>query len=345
MKDIAIIAITQKGTALAFEISTKLEADLFLFEKYCSDSKNINNLKLPFSKNIAYLFNNYNKLIFIMAVGIVVRVIAPYIVSKTKDPAVVVLDEKANYCISLLSGHIGGANELALYLSKITKAKPVITTATDINNVPAADILAKKNNCYIENIENLKYINGDLANNKKVGLFTEFEIVEKTQNSIVLNPNTQYNSNIFITYYNINKNNKNLYLAPKILVLGIGCKKNTPYETINNSIKYFLNKNNINIHCLNMLSSIDLKKNESGILEFCKIHNLKFKTFSSEQLQQVQSKFNESEFVKSITKVGNVCETSAYLASNKGKLIVPKTICNKITLCLFSIKYKFYIDN
>lgn len=341
MKDTAIIAITQKGSKLAFEISTKLKTDLFLFEKYCSDSNNVIKLESPLSKNIFYLFNNYNKLIFIMAVGIVVRVIAPYIVSKSKDPAIVVIDENANYCISLLSGHIGGANELALNLSKITKAKPVITTATDINNVPAADIIAKKNNCYIENIENLKYINGDLANNKKVGLFTKFEVINKRQDCIILN--VKYDSNIFVTYNNINYNDKNLYLAPKILVMGIGCKKNTPYITINDSINCFLNENNINIHCLTILSSIDLKKNETGILKFCETYNLKFKTFSSEQLQKVQSKFSHSEFVKSVTKVGNICETSAYLASDKGQIIIPKTIYNKITLCLFSLKYKFYV--
>lgn len=344
MKNSAIIAITQRGTKLAFKISTQLDADLFLFEKYCSHSNNINKLETPFSRNISYLFNNYNKLIFIMAVGIVVRAISPHIVSKTKDPAIVVIDEKANYCISLLSGHIGGANDLALKVSQIIGAKPVITTATDVNNVPSADILAKKNNCYIENIENIKYVNRDLANNQKVGLFTNLNVVNKRKDCIVLNPNILYSSNIFVSYNTVNIDNKNLYLAPKILVLGIGCRKNTSYTQINDAISYFLYQNNINIHCLTMLSSIDLKKNEAGILEFCKTYNIDLKTFSSSQLQQVSSKFNESEFVKSITGVGNVCETSAYLASNNGQIIVPKTVYNKITLSLFMIQYKFYID-
>lgn len=344
MKDSAIIAITQKGTELAFKISTQLNADLFLFEKYCSHSNNINKLETPFSKNISYLFNNYNKLIFIMATGIVVRTIAPYIVSKINDPAIVVIDEKANYCISLLSGHIGGANDLALKISQITGAKPVITTATDINNVPAADILAKENNCYIENVENIKYVNRDLANNQKVGLFTNFNVVNKRKDCIILNPNILYSSNIFVSYNIAKLDNKNLYLTPKVLILGIGCKKNTPYIQINDAINYFLYQNNINIHCLAMLSSIDLKKNEAGILEFCKTHNINFKTFSLLQLQQVSSKFDGSEFVKSITGVGNICETSAYLASNNGQVIVPKTVYNKITLSLFMMPYKFYID-
>lgn len=340
----AIIAITEKGSLLASNISNRLNADLFLFDEYAKEINNIKKLQRPFSKNIQEFFNNYDNIIFIMAIGIVVRVIAPYIVSKIKDPAIVVLDEKGNYIVSLLSGHIGGANDLAIKIAEIVGGQAVITTATDINNSPAADIIAKKNNCYIENIENLKYINGALARNEIVNIFTDYEVNNSKKEFIVINSKHKYKTNIVLSD-KIYKRNSDiiLYLRPKILVLGIGCKKNISYEKLETAIKIFMDKNNRSINSIDTISSINIKANEQSILEFCNNYNIIYKTFTAEQLSIVEYKFAISEFVKKTVGVGNVCETSAYLASNNGYHIAKKTLYDGITVALFQKKYCVYI--
>lgn len=341
---IAVIALTQNGSNLAFDISKNIESKLFLPSKFIKSSYNAQILEMPFTKNISMLFKEYEGLIFIMATGIVIRSISKYIVSKTNDPAIVVMDEKGNYIISLLSGHIGGANELAVKVSKITGGQAVITTATDVNNSPAADIISKKNNCYIENIENLKYINSTLANSETVALFTEYPVKNNREDIIIINPSQKYNSNIVIsdTIYKMNFG-KTLYLRPKILVLGIGCKKNTPYNEIKSSIQDFMNKNNKSIHSIETISSINIKSKEEGILEFCKNYNINYSTFTAEELNTVAYKFSLSEFVKNTVGVGNICETSGFLSSNKGKQIVSKTIYNGVTLALFQKEYNITI--
>lgn len=340
----AVIAITEKGSILASNISNVLNADLFLFDEHMKEKNNIRKLEKPLSKNIQNLFNNYEGLIFIMAIGIVVRVIAPYIVSKIKDPAIVVLDEKGNYVVSLLSGHIGGANELAIKVAKIVGGKAVITTATDINNTPAADIIAKENNCHIENIENLKYINGALARGETINLFTDYKVNNSKEDFIVINSQEEYKNNIVLSdrIHNLNFG-ITLYLRPKILVLGIGCKKNIEYKKIELSIKAFMDKNNRSINSINIISSIDIKAHENGILDFCKNYNIVYKTFTAEQLKTVEHKFTISEFVKQTVGVGNVCETSGYIASNKGYQIASKTLYNGITLALFQKSYCVFI--
>lgn len=341
---LALIAITKKGTELALNISKSLKVDLFILDKYRGDLVKSNELKLPLESNMDLLFRSYDGIIFIMATGIVVRAISKFIVSKLEDPAIVVMDEKGKNIISLLSGHIGGANELTLKVSEITGGNPVITTATDINNVPAVDMIAKKNKCYIEDIKMVKYINAALANDENVALFTDYDIIKFKKACIVLNPPSIYQNNIIISNnLKLVKSNNTIILIPRIFVLGIGCKKNTPYQSLRLAIADFMNKANLNLYSIGILSSIDLKSNESAILEFCKVYNIEFKVFKASELKEVESKFKISEFVKKTVGVGNVCETSAYIASEMGKQIISKTKYDGITLSLFRQKYQITI--
>jgi cobalt-precorrin 5A hydrolase len=343
----AVIALTQKGAELALKIGCVLDTDIYVRQRgdNVSFQKCIINGEIvlvhPFSSNFGNLvervFHSYEGLVFIMACGIVVRSIAPYLESKGKDPAVVVMDEMGRHVISLLSGHLGGANELTTKVSAITGGIPVITTATDINNVIAFDVFARNNNCAIENICVLKYISSELVNGGKVGLYSDCDLRgvlppnitrcepgQKYQNTVVISNKTDISL----------KAEKTLILRPKNLILGIGCKKGKSREEIEKAVKAFLQKNHRSILSVRKVSSIDLKAREKGILEFCADKGIEFATFSAEAIRSIENEFKTSEFVKKVTGAGNIAETCAVLAGEKAGLVCSKTVYSGITLAL-----------
>src|SRR3990167_2187354 len=157
---LAIFALTKNGIVLGRRLSQKMGADLFANPK-------------DFKKSVKYAFEKYDGLIFIMATGIVVRTIAPLLKNKAEDPAVVVLDEKGKYVISLLSGHLGGANDLAKRIARLIGAKPVITTATDVNNLPCIEDIAERFNLAIEDFKKSKIVNSAIVNGRPVAFVDE----------------------------------------------------------------------------------------------------------------------------------------------------------------------------
>ena len=338
---LAIIAITKNGTECAVKICSCMQADLYLKKKFVT-ADILNKFgdsclftDEGFSEVVEKLFNSYEGIIFVMAAGIVVRSIAPHIRDKQSDSAVVVVDEKGKFSISLLSGHIGGANKLAQEVAQVINATPVITTATDINGVTAFDELAVRNNCAIENIKNLKYISSELVNGGRVSFFSEL----KTMGSLSGNIDYENRKNKFaVIISNREKTDIQpenvLYLRPRNLVLGIGCKKGKTFSEINEAVLEFLSKNNRSILSVRCIASINIKKEEAGIIEYCSEVGIPFVTFAPEELKTVEQNFEGSEFVRSVTGVGNVCEASAFMESRNGRLICPKSIYNGITLAL-----------
>lgn len=139
--------------------------------KYLPDS-----IKVSTSAWAGKKFADSDALIFIGATGIAVRSIAPYVASKKSDPAVLVIDECGHFVISLLSGHLGGANELALKVAEILHAVPVVTTATDLHHRFAVDVFAKKNNCSIFNMKAAKEVSAALLAGRRVGFYSEFPV-------------------------------------------------------------------------------------------------------------------------------------------------------------------------
>lgn len=326
---IAILFLTDGGGITANKLKNKLKADVF-------GKNDFNDGLYKFTEEI---FHKYDGFIFVMAVGIVVRSIAPLIKNKNIDPAVVVMDEKGMFAISLLSGHIGGANELASQVAVITGGTPVITTSTDINNVIAFDIFANENNCYIENISNLKYISSDIVNGKKVGLFLDYKCNENLPDYLSLNKSE--NNNVIISNKSkiINTGDGNyLLLRPRNIVIGIGCKKNTLKSDIEFAINDLLLKSNISIKSVLGMASIDLKKNEKGIIEYCDSNSIRFVTLSSEILSKVEHEFSVSSFVKKHTGAGSVAEACAVYGFKKAELICGKTVYKGITLALGELR-------
>ena len=270
-------------------------------------------------------------LIFIGSTGIAVRAVAPYVKSKTKDPAVVVLDELGTYSISLLSGHLSGANELAAEIAGILDAIPVVTTATDLHSVFAVDIWAKKQGLTIINPERIKRVSSRLLAGETLTLNSEFPVAGEPPTGIKL---SEDKGDILVTCHT-SGGAEALRLVPPIVTLGIGCKKDTDVETIENAFSLILAKAGCHPAAVKQVCSIDLKTNEHGILEFCCRHALPYRTFSAAALAAVPGKFTGSAFVKRVTGVDNVCERSAVLGSGKdGRLITQKYAGHGVTMAL-----------
>ena len=267
----------------------------------------------------AEYFNKADALIFIGASGIAVRAIAPHVKSKTTDPAVLVIDECANFVISLLSGHIGGANGLARQIAAAIKAVPVVTTATDVNNLFAVDEWAARRGMVIESMQ-------------AAGLCSDYAIKGALPSGVELAGSGE--TGMAVTTCKNNKPfNTTVVLMPKILHLGIGCRRNTPLEKIENFVLAEMEKHGFDMRCVKSIASVDLKKDEAGLLAFAAKHNVPVKFYTAAELQQAKGDFTPSAFVKSIAGVDNVSERSAVLASG-GCLKLRKTAHDGVTLAV-----------
>ena len=329
---ISIIAFTDNGMEIAYELFNSLSKDELNDVNFTRCGKG------ALSTWSEEHFSQSDALVFIGAIGIAIRAIAPYIKTKTKDPAVVVVDELGQFSIPILSGHIGGANELALQISKILNAIPVITTATDINNVFAIDTWAKSQGLQILNPECIKLVSSKLLKGESIHIKSEYPIQGNRPKNVYLNDleDSNDNDNKINNNYDViisHKIEENEYekdillLIPQIITIGIGCRKDISFESIEESISDILKKEKIPILAVNAIASIDKKANEKGILDFAKKYDLPFNAYSAEELNSLEGDFTKSEFVKSVVEVDNVCERSAVFESN-GNLIRRKDTCD-----------------
>ncbi|MDF2586808.1 MAG: cobalamin [Anaerocolumna sp.] len=337
---LAVIAFTRKGGGLNSKIVNELmltgeQVTGYMIDKYVDDT-NLTpfcNLK-DLMKN---LFSTMDGIIFIGACGIAVRSIAPYLRSKVEDPAVLVLDEHGTYVISLLSGHIGGGNELTNIVANMIGGKPVITTATDVNQKFAVDSWAKKNKLIITDVSMIKLISSSILHGEKISFFSELKMAGQLPSEL-----TKDKTDIGICISN-DKNRKpypnTLNLIPKNIVLGIGCKRETPFDRIETFVDEVLKENQIDSKRVIKICSIDLKSKESGMIQLAEKFGVRFNTFSVEELNAVKGEFASSSFVKNTVGVDNVCERSAMLGSEYGSLIIPKTSKQGITLAVCEINH------
>lgn len=287
-------------------------------------------------------FLNSEIIIFIGAVGIAVRAIAPFIKNKGVDPAVIVIDDKGNYVIPILSGHLGGANITAMKISEFLSAKAVITTATDINAVWAADTWAKENECEIADISKIKFISSALLKGEKIGLVSDFEIKGKLPENVILDENCE--NGVVISVFNKQPFKNTLNIIPKVLNLGVGSKKNNDKNSLINLFYDVVNEKNLFEQAVKSIATINIKENEICILKLCEKLNKKIKTFTSNELSDVKGNFTSSDFVKSIVGVDNVCERASVLLGG-GKLIVRKTNGNGVTLAICQEDWRVCFEN
>ena len=276
-------------------------------------------------------FERADALIFCCAAGIAVRAIAPYVCDKTKDPAVIVCDEHGKYVIPILSGHIGGANELARQIAEITGGQAVITTATDINGLFAVDVFAKKNNLKITDMHLAKEVSAALLRGEKVGFYSDIPFEGElpkglTQDKAYLG--------IAVTARDISPYERTLRLVPKRYAVGMGCKRGKSADELENFLLRTLKNCGISTDEIRAIASIDIKADEQGLIELAKRLNVPFITYSADELNSVEGDFSESAFVESTTGTSCVCERAAALASG-GIPVICKTAEDGKTLAVW----------
>lgn len=284
---------------------------------------------------------DYDALIFIGSCGIAVRAVAPFLASKTSDPAVVVIDELASFAVSLLSGHIGGANDLAIELARLLGATPVVTTATDVNGVFAVDAWAAKHSLKIANPERIKGIAARQLTGETIGVESLFPVTGRLPEGLA---RCDKDGDVLITY-RTRGHEKALRLIPPVVTLGVGCKKGISEETLEQAFAQILKKADCDPLAVVRVCSIDLKTEEPGILEFCRRHGLPYRTFTPQELEAVPGTYAASPFVQQVTGVDNVCERSAVLGSGTGgRLLAKKNAINGVTMALAISSYTICFD-
>ena len=320
----AYLAFTEKGMALAHRLARALHGSV----SRCGAGG------VRLAEWTSTQFAQADALIFVGAVGIAVRAIAPHCKSKATDPAVVVLDECGRFAVPLLSGHLGGANALARALAEACGAIPVITTATDANGVFAVDEWAKAQGCAVLEPERIKLVSGALLAGHTVRLASDWP-VQGTPPVGVDPARTPAEADFALT---LSPAGDALHLVPRIGVLGIGCRRGTCAEQLEAAFADFCARHSLAPACIAAAASIDLKADEAGLLTFCRAHGWPITFYSAEQLRALSGPFTPSPFVQSVIGVDNVCERAAVLASG-GCIRIPKQAGGGVTLALALCPY------
>lgn len=353
---IAVIALTRGGCRTARRLGDLLpQADIYLKRQAAEldTSQQTRSDEQYFECRLAELleriYGQYEGFVMIMAAGIAVRTFAPHIVHKTQDPAVVVLDEHGSFAVSLLSGHLGGANALARNLARLLDGQAVITTSTDINQLPAFDLLAKANDCRIVNIEELKYISGSLANGQRVAVHCCLNVEPPPVDwpAQLVDCSYQEDSpepNLVVIDYEAGESVRLagaqhiLWLVPRCLTLGVGCRRGVAADVLIRAAEHFLAERGVRPEAVAKLCSIDLKADEPGLIALAEHLGAPFCTYSAAELRQQTERLNLSglsDFVEQTTGTPSVSAAAALLgAGPSAQLLCEKAKYPGITFSL-----------
>lgn len=293
----------------------------------CTDVEKLTYVKEHLNDWARAQFEKKRAILFIGACGIAVRAIAPSIRDKCTDSPVLVMDEQGAYVIPILSGHIGGANELAYVIAERMGATPVITTATDLNQKFAVDIFAKKNGLWIRNREGIAQVSAKILREEEITISVGAEhcrASETLPKLVRLVPFPPTGEADVLIAEEPGAYAAKLLLTPKNYVLGIGCRKGTTEEQLLSFITEQLERLGISFSQVGAVASIDLKKEEPGLKQFTLHAGIPFVTYAQEELAAVEGEFHESEFVRETVGIGNVCERAALRACAGDAGIVPK---------------------
>ena len=326
---ITLFAYSKKGIETARRIMAATEGE---FEAYTVERLAGGGF-LPLPKPAAPVykesFSASDAVIFVSSCGIAVRSIAPYVKSKTEDPAVIVTDETGRFAISLLSGHIGGANALAETVAAAIGAVPVVTTATDANGRFSVDSWAKSNGFAIDDMRAAKAVSAAILE-ADVPLVSVFPIHGGLPNGIVSGKSGDIG--ILLSYKREEPFQTTLRLIPKCLSVGIGCRRGTSEEAIARAVAQVFDENYLDVRAVSCAASIDLKQDEAGLISYCEDACIPLRFYSAEQLNAVAGEFTASEFVRKTTGVDNVCERAAMIGAEE--LIVKKTEVDGVTVAV-----------
>jgi cobalt-precorrin 5A hydrolase len=337
---LAVWSITPKGRGLGVRIKNSVQGSALFVPNAVSQEVAPESNVFGFDTlglEIKRRFHHFSGHVFIFSTGIAVRLIAPLLKSKMTDPAVVVVDDNGIHVVSLISGHIGGANALTHKIAGILHARPVITTATDTNGLPAIDVIAKEKKLYIETPQNIKRINMAFLMGKPVDLYDPLGLFEKELHGISLAKGSSQDPSlerIYCSHEIRPVSRETMVLRPCVLSVGIGCNRGTGVEDIHDFLALVFREGNLSMHSISRFATIDLKKNEPGLLSLAEKMNLPLGFHTMEALNSVTSIETPSPMVEKHVGVKSVSEASAILSAGHGRLIIIKKKNKDVTIAV-----------
>ena len=362
----AVISFTERGREVSLRIRRILEREgircrNFARERFCRGEEGLEVFAGELSAWSGDRFGDSEALIFVGACGIAVRAVAPWVRDKFQDPAVVAVDEGGRFVIPLLSGHVGGANRLARLLAGSLGAVPVITTATDVSGKFAVDVFAAENSCAISDRRLAKEISAAVLAGERIPLLSDFPLEGEFPREIYVckkpaaggesptgpvgrgespaGPAAELKERagglrIRITLSDREREGE-LRLIPRAAVLGMGCRRGVSEEELWRAAERALGEAGVDRRGLRALASVDLKKNEEGLIRLAARLQVPFLTFSAEELNRLPGEYSSSDFVKRTAGVDCVCERAAMAAAclggGRGRLAAGKRAFGPVT--------------
>lgn len=332
---LALIFFTRQGGALAEKLAERLEeqghsCDVSGPARF-AEGRNAQ----PYESLGSWTEDRFSRrdgLIFVSACGIAVRAIAPHVKDKLTDPAVVSVDEAGRFAVPLLSGHVGGANDLARRIAAVTGGAAVISTATDVNGCFAVDQWAVRQGMTFDRRALAKRISAALLAGQTVGAASDYPMQGPLPEGLTREPAE-------LGFYVTSRTGQpdpfpeTLRLWPKVLHLGVGCRKDTPPERVAEAVDRVLEEHCLARAAVKDVSSIDLKKEEKALWALSEQNGWPLHFYTAEELREVEGAFTPSSFVQSVTGVDNVCERAAVKRSG-GRIVVPKTAQSGVTVAV-----------
>ncbi len=351
-ESVSLFTLTPGGQKLASQLRGHLPMKCYCAEKYLANSKFSQGFEAfagSFKNSVAQAFMRDSAIIVIGACGIVVRTIAPLLADKLSDPAVLVIDEKGNNVISLLSGHLGGANELTRYVSNILEANAVITTSTDVNQTCSLDLLSRQMCAELVDFRRAtKTVNQLLVSGEPVGIYVDpdlsellgFDIHNFDIRGLRVVAADEPIANDLSALIDVSMNGErpdwpvpSFQLIPKRIVAGVGCRKALAPNVLLSLFEQHLARHHLHPLAVASLGSIDIKQDEPALLELAKLCQVPLTLYSAEQLVQSAERFPSSEFVKKTVGVGSVSQPVAWLLSG-GQLLGETLKTQGVTISL-----------
>lgn len=362
-RSVAIFSLTRRGAELAARISGSIPGSVC----FCNGRYALPGMTAfeRMTEEFPGAWNDFGSIICIMSCGIVVRQVAPLLKSKTVDPAVVVLDEDGRFAISLVSGHLGGANELARRVAQITGGQAVVTTASDIQGKPAIDLLAQKAGLLIENPEMLSTIAAAVLDERPLWIFDPegillrhlseehgFDILPSVRTADVIEADAsgdrarkwpeevmqsfdlmQSGPGIWVSEFAMPPGIDGLKLRPETLVIGVGCNRGTSCEEIVRFVAGILDDYGLSSFSIKNFASLDVKSDERGLLDAAEVFKRPISFFTREEVAGVAVP-NPSRIVARHIGAESVCEASALWSARSRKLLVPKRKAGNCTMAI-----------
>ena len=355
----ALIAITKHGVELSRQLAQKFPGtDLYYMSKFARGDEAARGIQL-FSGSVRLLFPAlwpaYKGLIVIISLGAVVRMIAPLLEDKKKDPGVVVIDDRGEHVISVLSGHLGGANELAREVAAVIGARPIITTASDVQKTIPVDLFGRRFGWEWESAEKLTPVSASVVNEERVAVINESGERDWWMHDTPIPPSIREYGTIsaaladrpqaalVVTHRLLTQDempilDNGVLYRPKVIVIGMGCNRGTPAEEIEAAIRETLEELQFSLKSVKALATIELKKDEPGLLAVCEKFGWPLVWYTPEELNRVRLD-EPSETVYKYTGAYGVSEPAAKLYAGVDKLVLTKKKSGNTTISVALMPY------